>query len=144
MDNISIHCDKNIATHEYASLMAAVGWGQVTAYDPAQVLRSLQNYPFVAHARWCNTGLIGYISAFSDGAMSTFIGELVVHPEFQRRGIGTRLLQTVEVHFAGIPVYVKPFLEAQAFFLRNGYFIPKQPMTVLVKRNVTTTPAPHY
>jgi GNAT superfamily N-acetyltransferase len=135
MGAICVHCDKQVAPEEFVSLMIAAGWGDQTSYDSAQVRRSIESYPFVAHARADDGLLVGYVSAFSDGAFSVLLGELVVHPDFQRQGVGSRLLRAVESHHPGVPVYVKPFVDQQTFFERNGYSLPRRSMAVLFKRN---------
>lgn len=133
--------DKNITPAEFAELMGSVGWGAATDYDPAAIERSLAAYPFVAHVRDGSGRLVGYISAFSDGAFSTFIGELVVRPEAQGRGIGTALLELVEQRYTGIPLFVHTFVDVQEFFLQRGYRAPAHPMRALSKRNGMTLPA---
>ncbi|MBU8911151.1 MAG: GNAT family N-acetyltransferase [Desulfobacterales bacterium] len=40
----------------------------------------------------------------SDGN-SCFIGRLIVHPESQRKGIGTKLMNAVETHFSDVQRY---------------------------------------
>lgn len=77
----------------------------------------------------------GYVSAFSDRTFSTMLGELVVHPLAQRKGIGHALLSAVENEFKGVPVYVKPLGEAKNFFVACGYRAPAIEMQVLFKRN---------
>jgi GNAT superfamily N-acetyltransferase len=106
----------------------------------AAASRSLHAYPYVAHARADDGALVGYVSAFSDNAFSVFIGELVVRVDHRRRGIGSALLRAVEERYTGIPVYVKPFSDAEAFFERNGYRRASRPMSVLFKRNALATP----
>ena len=129
----SIHIDKNISASEYSSLMESVGWG--SSYSEELVCRSLTAYPFIAHARSPSGMLLGYVSAFSDRAFSTMLGELVVHSNAQKKGIGRALLTAVEKEFAGIPVYVKPLGNAKQFFLSCGYRVPSVEMQVLFNRN---------
>lgn len=129
----AISADRNIAAAEYAALMEAVGWG--SGYSDEIVQRSLNAYPFVAHARSPSGKLVGYVSAFSDRAFSTMLGELVVHPEAQRKGIGRSLLSAVESAFPGVPVYVKPLGQAKHFFLACGYRVPSVEMQVLFNTN---------
>ena len=121
---------------EFSSLMESVGWGN--DYPEALVLRSMAAYPFIAHARSMDGKLWGYVSAFSDQAFSTMLGELVVHPDVQGQGIGRALLLAVEQAFPGIPVYVKPLGQAKEFFLACGYKSPASEITVLFKRNTAT------
>ncbi len=113
--------------------MSVIGWG--SDYPEELVRRSLSAYPLVAHARSPSGMLLGYVSAFSDHAFSTMLGELVVHPEAQRKGIGRALLGVVERQFAGVPVYVKPLGVAKEFFLSCGYRVPSVEIQVLFNRN---------
>jgi ribosomal protein S18 acetylase RimI-like enzyme len=115
--------------------MSSVGWGTESAYDDQAIEQSLSAYPFIAHCRDSAGALIGYVSAFSDGAFSTFVGELVVHPEFQRNGIGTELLRLVVERYSGVPIYATPFEDVQEFFLERGFRIPKRTMSVVSQRN---------
>ena len=125
--------DKNVSASEFANLMDSVGWGSEGDYDATLIERSLTTYPFVAHARDQAGRLVGYVSAFSDGAFSTFLGELVVRPEAQRLGLGTELLKRVEQRYSGIPVYVHAFADAEEFFRLSGYRVSERPMQVLFK-----------
>jgi GNAT superfamily N-acetyltransferase len=135
-----IFIDKEISALEYSSLMESIGWG--SDYSQELVQRSLAAYPFVAHARSESGVLWGYVSAFSDHAFSTMLGELVVHPSAQRKGIGHALLSAVEKEFTGIPIYVKPLGEAKHFFVACGYRAPATEMKVLFKQN--STPVAFY
>lgn len=135
--NIRVSAGKEILSGEYASLMAAAGWGDADDFSASAIQRSLAAYPFVAHARDAEGRLVGYISAFSDGAFSTFIGELVVHPAVQRQGVGSNLLATMEDYAQGVPVYVKPFVDSEGFFIKQGYRRAPIPMSVLFKLTST-------
>ncbi|WP_158291762.1 GNAT family N-acetyltransferase [Lampropedia puyangensis] len=116
--------------------MESVGWG--SHYSEELVQRSLAAYPYVAYVRSDSGALWGYVSAFSDHAFSTMLGELVVHPLAQGKGIGRALLSAVESEFTGIPIYVKPLGDAKRFFVACGYRAPAIEMQVLFKRNGAT------
>ena len=135
--NFLIYTNKNISTTEYASLMVSVGWG--SNYSEELILRSITAYPFIAHARSQSGELLGYVSAFSDRAFSTMLGELVVHPKAQSQGIGRALLTAVEQEFFGIPIYVKPLSTAKQFFLACGYRLPSVEIQVLFNPNNSRT-----
>ncbi|MBI4220293.1 MAG: GNAT family N-acetyltransferase [Chloroflexi bacterium] len=129
----TIATDGKLVASELIGLLASVGWGREADYDPQDVERSLAAYPFVAHARDRDGRLVGYVSAFSDGSFSTFIGELVVRPDNQRRGVGTALLKAVEERYPGVPVYAHTFNDTAGFFEKHGYRIAQRPMQVLFK-----------
>jgi len=117
---------------ELANLFKAVGWG--TDYDEATIHRSIEAYPHVAHARDVDGNLVGYVTAFSDGAFSTMLGELVVHPSAQRQGIGRKLLTTVETRFPSVPITVKALGDAKIFFEACGYRVPSAEVTPMFKK----------
>jgi GNAT superfamily N-acetyltransferase len=48
----------------------------------------------------CNGQIIGSVKAHESGG-TCFIGKLMVHPDFQNRGIGRKLVQEIEQLFAG-------------------------------------------
>lgn len=48
--------------------------------------------------------IIGSVRAFVRNG-TCFIGRLIVHPEYQNRGVGTRLMAAVENHFIGVRRY---------------------------------------
>ena len=132
-EQFAIRVDKEIGPRELAELMGSVGWGDPEGYDEDVIRRSLASYPFVAHARDSAGRLMGYISAFSDGAFSTFIGELVVRPEVQHQGIGTELLSAVEHQYPGVPIYAHSFADNEPFFAERGYRAGRRRQSVLFK-----------
>lgn len=127
-----ISTERTVTWQEFAALMSSVGWGN--GCDEASFLRSSRAYPLIVNARADNGALLGYVSAFSDGAFTTMLGELVVRPDAQGAGIGRALMSAVEAAFPGVPVYVKALGEARRFFEACGYRRPGVEMTVLFKK----------
>jgi len=116
---------------ELAALFEAVGWGN--DHDAETLQRAMRAWPLLVHARDTQGRLVGYLSAFSDGAFNTLLGELVVHPDARSQGIGRAMLAVVEREYAGVPIYVKALGEAKTFFQACGYRVPGREMTVLFK-----------
>lgn len=48
--------------------------------------------------------IIGSVRAYSKND-SCYIGRLIVHPEWQGKGIGTKLMSAIEEHFSGVQRY---------------------------------------
>ncbi|MDO5087135.1 MAG: GNAT family N-acetyltransferase [Comamonadaceae bacterium] len=137
---VAVRLGKDIQGHELAALLTAVGWGE---HGPAEMARAIRAWPATVHARVPETGaLVGYLSAFSDSVSSTWLGELVVHPDFQRQGIATRMLRCLESHWPGLPVTVSALGNARHFFIANGYQTPRAEMTVLFKKPSQSPTAP--
>ena len=135
MDKFEMFTDKVIQPEEIAELMDSVGWGKKEEYMFSDIQRSLKNFPFVVHIRNSENKLVGYISAFSDESFSTFVSELVVHPNYQQQGLGSKLLQAVENKYPNVPIYITPFEDNKDFFFKHGYTEPKRKMCVVSKRN---------
>jgi ribosomal protein S18 acetylase RimI-like enzyme len=133
--SFELFADKNIKPDELLNLMVSVGWGKESDYDFDALERSIAAYPIIAYCRDRNGTLVGYVSAFTDNAFSTFIGELIVRPEFQCKGIGSSLLTHVVEKCSGVPVYASPFEDTQDFFLERGFKLPKRLMSVVSMRN---------
>ncbi|VXC25021.1 GNAT family N-acetyltransferase [Pseudomonas sp. 9Ag] len=121
---------KSVDPEELNTLFVDVGWGQNST---EQLQQSIDAYPFVAHARIDTGLLVGYVSAFSDEVFYTMLGELLVHPNYQRQGIAANLLARVEARFPSAPVYIKALGEAKSFFVAHGYKSPSTGLTVLFK-----------
>ena len=137
MSSFEMFADKNIAAGELANLMVSAGWGTEGDYDATAIEKSLSAYPVIVYCRDSDGLLIGYISAFTDGAFSTFVGEFVVRPTYQRHGIGSALLAMVVERCRGVPVYATSFQGTEEFFLDRGFRIPERPMSVVSMRNAT-------
>lgn len=50
---------------------------------------------------WCETKLVGLGNAISDGHLVVYYPHLLVHPEFQRRGIGRQLMVRLSQPYQG-------------------------------------------
>lgn len=51
-----------------------------------------------------NCNIIGSVRAYFDGE-SCFVGRLIVLPEWQGKGVGTKLMNSIELHFSGAQRY---------------------------------------
>lgn len=50
---------------------------------------------------WDGSGLVGLGNAISDGHLVVYYPHLLVLPEYQRRGIGTKLMEVLIARYAG-------------------------------------------
>ncbi len=117
-----------VAPTELAGLLGAVGWGTHSLEDLAQ---SVSAYPCVVHARSELGELVGYLSAFSNGVLTTMFGELLVHPQHRRRGIASHMMGLVKARYPHAPAFVKALRDARHFFSAQGFKVPSAEMTVM-------------
>jgi len=81
------------AESEILPLYKAVGWSNY--YErPEMLCKAFQNSLCVLGAYEDNT-LVGILRAVGDGASILLIQDILVYPQYQRQGIGTKLMQTV-------------------------------------------------
>lgn len=78
---------------EILPLYAAVGWTAYTEH-PDTLQKGFKN-SLLTLAAYENDQLVGIIRTVGDGWTILFVQDILVHPKYQRRGIGSALLQTV-------------------------------------------------
>ena len=78
---------------EILSLYNSVGWSNYTN-RPGMLKAAFANSLYV-HAAYEGDELAGLIRAVGDGVSIVFVQDILVRPEFQRRGIGGSLLRQV-------------------------------------------------
>jgi len=72
--------------------------------------------------------LIGAARVLSDDVIAACVLELVVHPDWQEKGVGTALINTIKNRFSHTGIYLHAFLGQHVFFEKNGI----KPREVLV------------
>ena len=107
---------------EILGLYASVGW---TAYtdDPAALRNGFANSLLTLEA-YEEAALAGLIRVVGDGHTIVFVQDILVRPQFQRRGIGSALLQAVLNRYAGvrqIELLTDDTPETAAFYRSMGF-----------------------
>lgn len=78
---------------EILSLYTSVGWENYTR-NPQMLERAYENSSLKI-AAFEGKQLIGMVRVVGDGASVILIQDLLVHPEYQRKGIGSQLMRAV-------------------------------------------------
>ena len=112
---------------EVLLLYASVGWTSYTDH-PQMLERAFQGSREVLGA-YAEERLIGLIRIVGDGASIVYIQDLLVHPDFQGKGIGSVLLR--EVMRRNAHVYQKCLVtdnseKSIAFYQKNGFILHEQ------------------
>ena len=113
-----------VCPREIEDLREAIGWDRSEGtYE--DILKRHYAYYTVREA---DGRLIGYLSVLSDGISDAFLLDLMVHPDYQRQGIGKQLVQTAiqDMKKEGIRCVQVTFNpELEEFYTRCGFHIFK-------------------
>jgi ribosomal protein S18 acetylase RimI-like enzyme len=114
-----------IGADEAIELYAAVGWGTAEQYRMGLVRDALDNTMLLVQARTADGRLVGMARVFGDGQLVSHLSEILVHPEFQRMGVGRAMLDLVKKECRGTALYVDGFRPNADFFLGSGSSQPE-------------------
>jgi GNAT superfamily N-acetyltransferase len=120
--DIVISADKkSVKPAEAAALYIELGWGAAKEYSTARMKRSLANCDIVISARNGDGELIGIGRALSDFAIDTKILDLVIAPEYQRQGLGLRMMKKIATLAKGTSIYFETEKKNFVFAEKCGY-----------------------
>ena len=121
-NSITISSAKNFITPaEAAALYIELGWGTPKTYTVARMRRSLANCDIVVGARNEAGELIGIARALSEFAIETKILDMIIAPEYQRQGIGAKMMREIERLARGTAIYFETEQKNFGFAAKCGY-----------------------
>ena len=96
--NLKFSLDEPVGDDEVLELYKANEWS--SAEKPVQLLAALRNSHSLVTARAGNR-LVGLGNAISDGHLVVYYPHMLVHPDFQRRGVGKGMMHAMQTRYAG-------------------------------------------
>jgi len=118
---MSIHLqtsDSGIGWNEAANLFIAVGWG---AREPEHLREAFAKSTFKCFA-FDGAKLVGFGRTIDDGRYYATVVDMVVHPEYQTRGVGSQIMQNLQNAMQGFMVITLTAVpEVQPFYNRLGW-----------------------
>lgn len=122
--DVMITYGNEISIEDYNRLRAAVGWVQITQKRAAV---ALENAFYLCIAM--DKGIpVGMMRVVSDGGYSFFIVDVIVHPDYQGLGIGTKVvtsgleyIQKDVLEGETIMVSLMAAFERESFYKRFGF-----------------------
>lgn len=91
---------KKYNADEILNLYGSVGWCSYT--NRPKMLEHAFEHSLKIFGAHCDEKLVGIIRAVGDGYSIVFIQDILVLPEYQRKGIGTKLVQTMLKHYPDV------------------------------------------
>ena len=98
VDGIQYRSGPHVTLPGVLDLYRANGWS--SAEKPHQLLSALLGSHSLVSA-WDGERLIGLGNAITDGHLVVYYPHLLVHPEYQGRGVGTHLVRMLMARYAG-------------------------------------------
>jgi ribosomal protein S18 acetylase RimI-like enzyme len=120
-----------IGADEAIELCVAVGWGTAEQYRMGLVRDALDNTMLLVQARTDDGRLVGMARVFGDGHYVSHLSEILVHPEYQRLGVGRAMLDLIKKECQGTTLYVDGLRPNADYFLGSDL---EQPTTQLFSR----------
>ena len=111
----------SVGADEAAALYIELGWGTSKQYSAARMKRSLANCDVVVSARNAAGELVGIARALTDRAIDTKILDMIIAPEYQRQGIGIRMMREIERQVRGTAIYFETERKNFGFAKKCGY-----------------------
>jgi ribosomal protein S18 acetylase RimI-like enzyme len=96
--SLAISLSDSLNDEEVVALYKANAWS--SAEKPKQLLAALRNSHALVTAR-ASGSLVGLGNAISDGYMVVYFPHLLVHPTFQRQGIGRAMMSALMEKYLG-------------------------------------------
>ena len=95
--DIQISLTDTIKNEEVLAIYKANQWS--SAEKPSQLLSALRNSHSLVTAR-ISGKLVGIGNAISDGHLVVYYPHLLVHPEYQRNGIGKKMIEAMQEKYS--------------------------------------------
>lgn len=103
---IHLTVGKTPAQEELLELYSSVGWSSYTQ-KPENLVAMCEGSNYLACARDGAGRLVGLVRTVGDGVTITYIQDLLVHPDFQKQGVGSKLLDAALEAVGGVrQVYI--------------------------------------
>ena len=83
----------DFSAKELEDLFLSVKWS--SGHFPDRLAVAMKNFETV-YTAWDDEKLIGLICAMDDGIMTAYIHYLLVHPKYQKLGIGKKLVEMMK------------------------------------------------
>ncbi len=121
---------KNISKTKLQNLFLSNRWD--SGNYPEKLQKALKNSHHVVSA-WDGDRLVGIMNALSDGVMNVFFLYIVIHPDYQKKGVGKKM---VELMLHKYNSYARKMIlaydEALDFFQKCGFEVGENIMPMFV------------
>lgn len=82
---------------DFFNLYETTGWNENSGFTKEELHKAIHNSWYLISV-YDDESLVGFGRIISDGVYQTLIGDLIVHPDYQNKGIGKEVLKRLVDH----------------------------------------------
>lgn len=129
--SIEYKTNKGLPCDQLSVLFGAVGWSDETKETSPEMLANF-NKPFIhstlVFSAWDENNLVGCVRALSDTMFRSVIFDLAVLPEYQKQGIGSKLVRKCIEVYPNSEWVLETIPERVSFYEELGFEINNSPV----------------
>ena len=119
--SITYRFDKDIPVDAWLALFREVGYNR--KWEGERNAKAAIDYAYLLITAWDGDTAVGTLTVKSDGVNDAIIDDLVVHPDYRKRGIGSELLKAALDRTDNLDVQLYPIPGRESFFARFGFVV---------------------
>ena len=128
--NIQYKWTKNFTEEELKDLFLSVNWS--SGNYPDKLVIAMRNSSSVFTA-WDGDKLVGLINVLDDGIMTAYVHYLLIMPEYQRIGIGEKLVKMVSENYKDyLRIVLIAYEKEVGFYKHCGFEIGEEKMPMFI------------
>ena len=112
--------NKAVSAKALSDLRESVGWNRMENEYESPLMTSYYHI-----AVYSNDKLIGYVDCVSNGVTDAYIQDLMVHPNYQGKGIGTNLMNKMITYLKEKHIYMVTVVfeeSLKSFYSKFGFY----------------------
>lgn len=115
--------ENDLSADEYKQLRKDAGWKDIC---DKQIQRSIDASDYIATAR-CNGKIVGMARCLTDNVYIAYVFDVVVASQYQKRGVGKKLMNQIMNHFQEQHDYLMQIVllavshETEGFYKKLGF-----------------------
>lgn len=130
--NILFKNTKNFTAAQLEKLFSSVNWESCQYPDKLAIAMKNSAYVFSA---WHHNKLIGLVNVLDDSAMTAYIHYVLVDPEYQKMGVGKKLINSVKEKYNDyINIVLIAYTSQTGFYENCGFKKEEQVTPIFIKK----------